>query len=204
MPGHATLGTAHSVGPPHLILISHCSRMMIQGLVLSNMPCSYWFSNKNPIKAPTGFKNPTVQAWTLIHLPSWIDGSAWTIHSVFLFPVFPTNSLCWWIRPGSGIPHREEEWVEVECHSSDLENVGCANQLPVYYLHSCFFLQLQIASVCTVITFSPCVQVNCKKRDIVGKHHWTLISSNDWCWTWTSWLDRPRFPPCRQSPGLLH
>lgn len=88
MPGHVTLGTAHSAGPPHLILISLFSSLplslMSQGLVLSKMPCSSWFS---------GQPSKTAQAWPLIHLPCWVDGSAWTIHWVFLFPVFPTCSF---------------------------------------------------------------------------------------------------------------
>lgn len=73
MPGHVTVGAAHSDGPPHLILISRCSVpvsplccVMIQGLVLSNVPGSSWFSNKNrgratPQKKTLGFKNPTAQ-----------------------------------------------------------------------------------------------------------------------------------------------
>lgn len=120
MPGHVTLGTAHSAGPTHLTLISLCSSLLLYAVWWVRV----WFcqtchvarcSNKGEEGQPAKncFKNPTAQAWALIPLPGWVDGSAWTIRSVFLFPVSSTYSLCWWIRPGSGNPHREEERVAV-------------------------------------------------------------------------------------------
>lgn len=102
-PGHVTLGTAYSAGPPHLIPISLCSSLhcvMSQGLVLSNMPRSSWFSNKirgratlKKRKETLGFKSPTAQLehWYTFQVGSIVQHGQYVQCSCFLCSLL---SLC--------------------------------------------------------------------------------------------------------------
>lgn len=153
--GMFSYGTAHSAGPPHLILISLCYGLLI---------CAVWWwvrvwfcqtchvAPGVQIKPEAGqcskkrwvskTQRLRLEHWYTFQVGSMLECGQYTQCSCFLCSLY---SLCWWIRPGSGIPHREEKQEAVECHSSDLENVYLSIiyiplSLSNWALHQCAWL----------------------------------------------------------------
>lgn len=161
---------------------------MIQGLVLSNMPCNSWFSNKNPINPPTGFQKAngsSLNTDTLSKLDWWLSVNNTFSVLVSRVPyklfVYVNQDRLRYSPQRSRV---SSSWMPQQW----LRECWVCKCLPVYYLHSSFTLQLQIASVCTFIASELQKEICSEKASQ----------------KWTSWSARPWFPPCRQCLGLLH